>query len=141
MSPNAGWEHFEHGADVGVRGFGRSREEAFEQAALALANAVSDTSAVRPGQRVEVRVEAPDDDLLLVDWLNALVFEMATRGLLFARFEVAIAGRRLDGAAWGEPFDPARHDITVEIKGATHTALAVDEGDDGVWRAQCVVDV
>lgn len=138
---NVSWEHFDHGADVGIRGVGRTREGAFEQAALALANVVTDTAAVGARERVEVSVEAPDDELLLIDWLNALVFEMATRGILFGHFRATIAGTRLAGEAWGETYDPSRHDIAVEIKGPTHTALEVKQTADGHWRAQCVVDV
>lgn len=76
-----------------------------------------------------------------MDWLNALVYEMATRHWLFARFEVAIDGQRLHARAWGEPLDLARHEPAVEIKGATYTMLAVRQQSDGQWLAQCVVDV
>jgi tRNA nucleotidyltransferase (CCA-adding enzyme) len=84
---------------------------------------------------------------LLADWLNGLVYEMATRGMLFARFRVSIEesddglGFRLAGTAWGEPIDSARHQPAVEVKGATLTALAVTAEPGGGWRAQCVVDV
>lgn len=137
----SGWEHFEHGADVGVRGWGPTREQAFEQAALALANVITDTATIEPRERIEIACEAPDDALLLVDWLDALVFETATRGLLFGRFSVRIEGHGLRGEAWGEAIDPARHDVTVEVKGTTHTALEVGEREDGSWLAQCIVDV
>lgn len=134
------WEHFPHEADVGVRGLGRTREEAFEQAALAMTAAITDPATVAPRELVEIDVEAPDDELLLVDWLNALVYEMATRGLLFGRFETQIDGTRLHGMAWGEPADVSRHQPAVEVKGATYTALRVAR-ENGQWVAQCVVDV
>ena len=137
-----GWEHFAHGADVGVRGIGATKEAAFEQAARALTAVVADgVDAVAASERVEIACEAPDDELLLVDWLNALVFEMATRGMLFGRFKVRIDGPRLRGEAWGEPVDLARHAAGVEVKGATHTLLRVAQEADGAWVAQCVVDV
>jgi len=135
------WEHYEHGADVGVRGFGASKAEAFEQAALAMTAAITDPERVAAREAVELACEAPDDELLLVDWLNALVYEMATRKLLFSRFEVRIDGRRLSARAFGEPADPARHQPAVEVKGATYTALRVAREADGTWLAQCVVDV
>jgi tRNA nucleotidyltransferase (CCA-adding enzyme) len=134
------WEHFEHGADVGVRGFGATRAEAFEQAALALTAAVADPAAVRPLERVELACEAPDDELLLAEWLNALVYEMSTRRMLFSRFSVTLQGARLAAAAWGEPVDAARHQPAVEVKGATYTDLRVAPQDGG-WLAQTVVDV
>jgi protein archease len=135
-----GWEHFPHEADVGIRGFGPTREAAFEQAALALMHVVAEIDQIRPREAIELTCAAPDDALLLVDWLNALIFEIATRSMLFARFEVRIDGARLSGKAWGEPIDPARHQLAVEVKGATYTALEVARQDGG-WLAQCVLDV
>jgi tRNA nucleotidyltransferase (CCA-adding enzyme) len=135
------WEHFPHEADIGVRGVGTTRERAFEQAALALTAVVIDPRELSPRESVEIACEAPDDELLLADWLNVLVYQMATRGLLFGRFEVHLEGRRLRGRAWGEPIDVVRHRPAVEVKGATYTALSVRCQPDGTWVAQCVVDV
>jgi SHS2 domain-containing protein len=137
----AGWELFAHGADVGVRGVGPSREAAFEQGAQALMQAMGAGEGVAPVQQVIIACEAPDDEVLFVDWLNALIFEMATRAMLFSRFRIAIADGRLRGEAWGEAIDPARHEVALEAKGATFTALKVARQGDGTWVAQCVVDV
>lgn len=137
----AGWELFAHDADVGVRGFGPTREAAFEQAAIALMHAMGVGGDVAPRQVVPIDCEAPDDEVLLVDWLNALIFEIATRSMLFSRFRVGIDNGVLRAEAWGEPIDSARHEIAVEAKGATFTALDVAKRADGSWVAQCVVDV
>jgi SHS2 domain-containing protein len=141
VSPAPRWEHFSHEADLGVRGFGRTLAEAFEQAALALAAAVVDPSGVRATATAEIRCDAPDEELLLVDWLNAIIYEMATRHLCFSQFSVAIDGTKLLGRAFGERFDAQRHEAAVEPKGATYTALRVARDSDGTWLAQCVVDV
>lgn len=148
---DAGWEHFEHEADIGVRGCGPTREAAFEQAALALTAVLTDPAGVAAREAVAIACEAPDEELLLVDWLNALVYEMAVRRMLFGRFVVRVspaeatdaepAGLRLAGEAWGEPVDTARHHPAVEVKGATYTGLRVAHEADGRWLAQCVVDV
>ncbi len=135
------WEHFPHEADMGGRGFGATREEAFEQAALAMIAVVADPARITPTDEVEMACEALDDELLLVDWLNALIYEMATRKLLFNRFEVHIKGHDLRARAWGEPLDVAKHQPAVEIKGATYTALRVAQDERGEWVAQCIVDV
>lgn len=137
----AHWEHFEHGADVGVRGAAPTKEGAFEQAALALTAVVTDPERVEPRQPVSFSLAAPDEELLLVDWLNALVYEMATRGFLFSRFAVSLTDGHLTATAWGEPLDAARHQPAVEVKGATYTALSLRQAEDGSWVAQCVVDV
>jgi len=136
----AGWEHYEHGADIGVRGVGASKTEAFEQAALALTAVIADPAAVQQRKRVALACEAPDDELLLAEWLNALVYEMATRRMLFSRFAVRLEGTRLTAEAWGEAVDAARHHPAVEVKGATYTTLRVAQEGDG-WLAQTVVDV
>ena len=136
-----GWEHFPHEADVGIRGYGPSLSVAFEQAALAMMAAIADVEGIESRQRVEIACEAPEPDLLLVEWLNALVYEMATRDMIFCRFAVTIEGAALSAQAWGEPVDVERHRPAAEIKGATYTALEVSRAADGRWTAQCVVDV
>jgi len=135
------WEHFEHGADVGVRGWGRSRAEAFEQAALAMTAAITDPALVRPLNRVELNLHDDDLELLLTDWLNALVYEMSTRRMLFCRFSVHIDDHGLAAVAEGERLAVERHQPAVEVKGATLTELKVAQQPDGSWVAQCVVDV
>jgi len=137
----AHWEHFAHDADIGVRGIGASKEQAFEQAAVALTAVILDPRELTATEMVEVSCQAPDDELLLVDWLNALVYQMSTRRLVFGRFEVHIDGGCLHAKAWGEPIDVARHQPAVEVKGATLTSLRVRREAEGVWVAQCVVDV
>ncbi|MEZ5543433.1 MAG: archease [Pseudomonadota bacterium] len=137
----AHWEHFPHGADIGVRGFGATREQAFEQAAMALTAVITDPELVHAGGSIGIACAAPDVELLLVDWLNALVYEMATRRWVFGRYCVSIRGGTLTAQAWGEPLDTARHQPAVEVKGATYTELRVSQAADGVWLAQCVVDV
>ena len=135
------WEHFEHEADVGVRGWGETRAQAFEQAAVAMTAAITDPALVRPIGRVEISLQDDDPELLLTDWLNALVYEMSTRRMLFGRFSVRIDDHGLAAVAEGEPLDVARHRPAVEVKGATVTELKVVQQPDGSWLAQCVVDV
>lgn len=132
----ASWEHFPHGADVGVRGRGASPAEAFEQAALAVTD-----GEVKPLECIEVQCEAPDIELLFVEWLNAIIYEMAVRRYLFGRFAVRIEGNRLKGRLWGEPVDVMRHAPACEPKGATYTQLKVAREADGTWSAACVIDV
>ena len=101
-STKAGWAHLEHGADIGVRGFGATCAAAFEQAALALTAVVVDPATVACRDSVIIACEAGDDETLLFDWLNAVIFEMATRRMLFGAYEVEIDGFRLRGRARGE---------------------------------------
>jgi len=138
----AAWEHFEHRADIGVRGIGQDMAEAFAQAALAMTAIITDPDSVQPEHGVLLACSETDPELLFVDWLNQVIFEMATRGMLFSRFEVRIGGNgELHAEIRGEAVDRARHTPAVEIKGATFTELSVQQQADGRWVAQCVVDV
>ena len=136
----ARWEHFEHKADMGVRGFGNTPAEAFEQAALAMSAIITDLSLIEPREEISIICEEADQELLFADWLNALIFEISTRNMLFSQFQVFIENGHLKASAWGEPTNVKRHQPAVEIKGATYTELAVRKSQDQ-WVAQCVVDV
>jgi len=135
------WQHFAHGADIGVRGWGATPAAAFEQAAVALTAVVTEPGGVRPAESVRIECRAPDLELLLFEWLNAVVFQMATRRLLFSEFRVQLRESALQAEALGEPVDVARHAPAVEVKGATLTELAVRRNADGRWCAQCILDV
>jgi len=133
MTAVARWEHFHHQADVGVRGLGPTRPQAFEQAALVMTAVVTDLALVQAREAVPIQRRCLDPEILLTEWLNAIVYEMATRHMLFGRFEVRIDGDQLEGRAWGEPVDVARHHPAVEVKGATLTQLRV-VGSTGAIR-------
>ena len=139
MAP-ARWEHFPHAADVGIRGYGKTSAEAFEQAACALTGIVTDAPIAEKGS-VEVRCDAPDVEVLLVEWLNAIIYEMAVRNMIFGRFKVTISNTRLRGTLWGESVDQTKHAPACEPKGATYTALRVAQEGDGTWSAACIIDV
>ena len=134
------WEHFEHKADIGIRGFGHTLAEAFEQAAIAMTAVITDLSLVQLATTINIACNDEDNDTLLYDWLNALIYEMATRKMLFAKFEVTIEHGKLKATVYGETIDMKRHQPAVEIKGATYTELAVYK-EEQQWVAQCVIDV
>lgn len=140
------FEHFEHGADVGVRGYGATPEEAFEGAASALFSLVAeDLASIREEDVETLTCSGSDLPDLLVAFLNELISLADLRRLVFGRFESVIepraeGGPRLTARVFGERYDPGRHRSTVEPKGATFTALKV-AAENGEWVAQCVVDV
>ena len=135
------YEHFEHQADMGVRGFGRTCEEAFEQVALALTSVVVPPELIEARELVRVQCTAGDLELLLLDWLSAVVYQMAAGRMIFCQFKVRIQGGQLEGQLLGEPLEVSRHQPGVEVKAATATELRVAQMPDGTWLAQCVVDV
>jgi SHS2 domain-containing protein len=134
------YETFEHEADIGIRGSGSSIEEAFENAARALYSVMVNISRVEPSEKKIVTVTAPDNELLLVEWLNALLSLSDIERMVFSKFEVKISGMNLSGTAWGEKLDTTRHEPGVEVKGATYHMLSVTKRNS-TYTAQCVVDV
>ena len=136
------FETFDHGADIGVRGMGDTLAEAFEHGAEAMFSLmVENMDEVHPENAVEIRCESYDLEGLFVAWLNALLAESDIRGMIFCRFQVEIHGISLSATVAGEPLDPERHGLGVEVKGATFTELKIEQNDSGQWIAQCVVDV
>ncbi|MDD5321847.1 MAG: archease [Methylococcales bacterium] len=135
------WEHFEHEADIGIRGIAPTLEEAFEQTAVAMTAVMTNPDQVSASRAVSIRCEATDNEMLLMDWINELVYETAVHGLLFNRYQVAINDGILSATAFGEAVDRKKHQPAVEIKGATLTELRVYQQADGSWVAQCIVDV
>jgi SHS2 domain-containing protein len=135
------WEHYSHPSDVGIRGIGPTREEAFAQAAMAMTAVIADLDRIEPKEPVGIVCREDDGELLFFAWLNALLYEMATRGMLFGRFEVQPIAGGLKATAWGEKVSRDKHDPAVEVKAATYGDLKVTRDADGNWIAQCIVDV
>jgi len=124
-----------------VRGFGKTKAEAFEQAALAMTAIVSELKKIGLKDNVEICCEQDDEQMLLAEWLNAVIYEMATRKMLFGRFEVIIDGNRLKAKLAGEKIDVKKHRPVVEIKAATFMDLKVEKTKNNLWMAQCIVDI
>ncbi|HIC7359637.1 TPA: archease [Legionella pneumophila] len=137
---NKYWEHFIHEADIGVRGIGPTLPDAFEMAALALTNVVADATLIKPSLSIKIHCEAPNEEILFTDWLNAVVYNMQIHNMLFREFHVKLNRFALDAVIKGEKVDQKKHQPVVEVKGATYTELKVYQNND-IWIAQCVVDV
>jgi tRNA nucleotidyltransferase (CCA-adding enzyme) len=135
------WEHFEAGGKIGVRGFGPTREAAFEQAALATMAVVSNPKKVRHKHVVPIFCEAPDDALLLAQWLDAVIAEVDYRNMLFGGFKVHIQGNRLVADAWGERIDREHSKPRVKIDEVSYQDLLVRALPDDGWMAQCVLEM
>jgi SHS2 domain-containing protein len=135
------YETFDHTADLGLRVQAADLNTLFAEAGLALLSAlVEDPTAVRAERRLDVELPADDVEYLLFDWLKALLYRFDTEKLLCSRFDVEVGERGLKAAAWGEPFDPARHELAHEVKAITYHDLKVERTPDG-WRAEVIVDI
>lgn len=137
-APVAGWEHFECGAGIGLRGVADSRAGAFEQAARALSAVVAEPATVRTVVEVAILRSASSAEDLLADWLNAVADEMTTRRMVFGAFRVAFEGARLRGIALGEPLDPVRHEPQGEVA-ATIEIPRLMRDANGLWTAEATL--
>jgi len=135
------WEHYSHPADMGIRGIGETREQAFCQAALALTAVITNPENIEPTEKIEIECEETDDEQLLFAWLNALLYEMSSRNMLFGRFDIVLNGDSLRAEIWGEKINIQKHEPVVEVKAATYADLKVKQNKQGLWIAQCIVDV
>lgn len=136
------YETFEHTADIGVRGFGKTLEEAFENAALGMFSIMyRKINKVKPVREIQVRASGYDLESLFVEWLNSLLAESDIRDMVFSRFKVKIDRNNytLEGTCSGEKrkieFEPS-----IEVKAATYSELRVEKKGK-IYIAQCVLDI
>jgi SHS2 domain-containing protein len=135
------YEFFEHTADLGLRIRAADLDTLCAEAATALFSAiVEDLGAVRPLQRIDLRIAGDDREFLLFDWLKELLYCFDADHLLFSRFEVRVTADALTGAAWGEMLDRTRHELAHEVKAITYHGLRVEQTADS-WLAEIIVDI
>jgi SHS2 domain-containing protein len=145
-------ENFEHKADIGVRGKGKTLEEAFIGGALSMMGIMFDIKAIKPQTVIAIKCDADDIEALFVEWLNAILSKRDLETMVFCRFETKIedqdgsgteeSQKLLTGKAWGERYDQSKHEAKLEVKAATYSQLKVfKEETSGLYVAQCIVDV
>ncbi|OYT62832.1 MAG: archease [Thermofilum sp. ex4484_15] len=131
------FEFLDHPSDAYIAAYGRDLKEAFENAALAMFEVMTDTKSVKPVRKVEIRVNGYDLLSLLYNWLEALLYHYGVQNLVFSKFKVNYIKKERDayvlkGEAWGEEFDPSRHEARVEVKAVTYSLMEVKEGRGGI---------
>lgn len=135
------YETFEHEADVGIRGFGKSHVEAFENGAAAMFSIMYSLDEVSGEEGISVEVQAPDRESLFVEWLNELLSQANLREMALSEFKInELTDKSLRGQAFGEKIDIKKHNPNVEVKGATYSMLEIKE-KNGRYSVQCIVDV
>ena len=139
------YEYLDHQADLGIRGIGRTPQEAFSEGAQAMLAAMADLANVKCEQQWTQRCTAPDMASLFVEWLNELLYQREIYDALFcqvhvSRLERAEQGWILEGIACGETLDSRRHTIHSEVKAATDSGLAYRQEQDQ-YIVQCIVDL
>jgi SHS2 domain-containing protein len=130
MDKTGKFEFLEHTADVYIAAHGKSLEEAFENAALAMFEVMTDTAEVSPSEEDSVEVEAEDEYALLYSWLEALLVKFEVNGMLYSKFKVSrlweiSEGFKLGAKVWGEKFNAEKHVQRVAVKAVTYHRMEI----------------
>jgi SHS2 domain-containing protein len=124
------FDFLEHTADVYIRAHGKTMQEAYENAALAMFETMTDTNKIAPTQEETVEVEAEDQYALLYNWLEALLVKFETENMLYSKFQITSWKETVDvfkikAKIWGEKFDTQKHPQKVAVKAVTYHRMVV----------------
>jgi SHS2 domain-containing protein len=134
------YEIIDHTADVGIKAFGMDLERAFANAARAMFSLITDLDSIRETLYRDVKVSAPDREVLLVEWLNELIYLFDVEQVLFKKFDInLVKENQLKARCYGEKVDRSRHEIKMGIKSATYHMLKVDKNSE--YRVQVLLDI
>jgi SHS2 domain-containing protein len=130
LSEKKRFEFEDHVADVVVVAYGDSLEEAFENAALALFEVMTDTTTVEPSREDVFEVEGFDELSLLYSWIETFIVAFDVDLKLYSTFKIEKIektrnGFKLRGKAWGETFNPAKHPSRSEVKAVTYHEMEI----------------
>lgn len=130
-----------HTADIWVRVRGKDLRELFANAGFAFFEQVADLAQVQEKETQVIRAQAADRELLLVAWLDELLYHFDALHLLFKDFDIIeLDETHMVAKAHGEKYDPARHRLRAEVKAVTYHQLAVEQVGDH-WEASVIFDV
>lgn len=139
------YRYLEHTADAYIAAYGDTLKEAFENAALASFNVMTDIEKVEPLVEDDVEVKAKDEQGLLYSWLEELLIKFETTGNLYSRFKISGIKRTPSGLAlrakiWGEPFDPEKHPQKVGVKAVTYHRMEILK-EPGAVTVKFILDI
>ena len=131
------FEFLEHTADVYIRAHGKTMEEAYENAALAMFEVMTDTDKITQMQEETLEVEAEDQYALLYNWLEALLVKLETENMLYSKFQITNweetdENFKFKAKIWGEKFDPQKHPQRVAVKAVTYHRMVIIRERDRV---------
>jgi len=124
------FEIINHTADVGIVAYGADLSQAFANAARALFSLITELDDVAEVLHRDIELTAPDEEGLLVEWLNELIYLFDTENILFKRFDIiTLNNTQLKARSYGEKVDKSKHKLKTGVKAATYHMLKVDKGD------------
>ncbi len=134
------FEIVDHTADVGIVAYGADVSQAFANAAKALFSLITELDDVAEFLHRDIELTAPDEESLLVEWLNELIYLFDTENIVFKRFDITkLNNTQLKARGYGEKVDSSKHRLKTGVKAATYHMLKVDKGDD--CRVQVLFDI
>jgi SHS2 domain-containing protein len=134
------FEVIDHTADVGIIAYGADLKQAFANAAKGLFSLITDLDKVKEVLHRDAELTASDEESLLVEWLNELIYRFDTEGLIFKRFDIVeLDNTHLKARGYGEKVDRSRHRLKTGVKAATYHMLKVERGDGG--KVQVLFDI
>lgn len=137
-----GFRFIDHTADIGVVAYGADVSQVFASAARALFSLITEPDAVAETLSRDIELEAPDEESLLIEWLNELIYLFDTEHVLFKRFEINVLdGKKLKARACGEKVDASRHQLKTGVKAATYHKLSLTGDSEKGYRAQVIFDI
>jgi SHS2 domain-containing protein len=140
MAKKKDFEIINHTADVGIIAYGADMKQAFANAGRALFSLITDLDGVEEVVHRDAELTATDEESLLVEWLNELIYQFDTEGIVFKRFEIIqLDNTRLKARGYGEKVNKSRHKIKMGVKAATYHMLKVERGDGG--KVQVLFDI
>jgi SHS2 domain-containing protein len=135
------FEVINHTADIGIVVYGADIKQVFTNAALGLFSLMADLKNIQEDVRREVELSAEDIEVLLVEWLNELIYISEVEHIIFKRFEINdLSNTKLEATCFGEKIKPKQHKLKREIKAATYHMLRLNK-DDGSYKVQIIFDV
>ena len=127
--------------DVGIRAYGASMSEAYENAGAGMYSLITDISSVDERENVEFELSGDSPEGVLAAYLNELIFLFDTNGLIGKRVEVPdLSGSSIRVIVHGEEFDAGRHERRLLIKAATYHNIKVERADS-LWEVEVVFDI
>ena len=144
--PKKRFEFLEHTADAYIAAYGKSLEEAFENAAYATFMVMTAAEKIEPRVEDSVEVEGQDEQALLYNWLEELLVKFDVLGNLYSRFEISRVQKTSDGwklkaKIWGEPFDPEKHTQKVGVKAVTYHQMEILRNAEGAVTVKFILDI
>ncbi|MEM2912341.1 MAG: archease [Candidatus Bathyarchaeia archaeon] len=132
MSQQKKFEFLEHMADAYVAAYGKNLAEAFENAAAAMFEVMTDIENVSSEVEDYVEVEAEDEYALLYSWLENLLVKSEINQILYSKFKILALkktekGFKLEAKIWGENFNPEKHVQKVGVKAVTYHQMEINK--------------